>query len=138
MAVASWLLGLGCVPLRMETRQSGGEVMGGPHDGTMTGHHEGFSEDEKARLAKAAIKRIAELEGWHTAWQAGGQPTVDKMLDERNEMKQRIRMLEEALTNAIEIIKEMDKDQMCGDDVVYREGDLVPKLEDIREGKCDK
>lgn len=60
------------------------------------GHDDGPScIDQIQDAAKEAAKHIAELEGWHTAWKAGGQPTVDRMLDERNEMKQQIRELRE-------------------------------------------
>ncbi len=58
-----------------------------------------MSEIEKMRLAMvdrlfAVTKQRDELQGWHDAWKAGIEPTVAKMLDERDEMKQKLRELE--------------------------------------------
>ena len=48
------------------------------------------------------MAELEKLRGWKMAWDAGGQPTVDKMIDERNVLKQRVRELEEAAPAKLE------------------------------------
>ncbi len=49
---------------------------------------------------------LEELQGWKLAWESGGQPAVDKILDERNEMKQRARELEQQRDELAAALKE--------------------------------
>ncbi len=68
------------------------------------------------RLEKHGIKSAAqeakeqrdELQGWHDAWKAGIEPTVAKMLDERGEMKQKLR---ESERQRDELVAELRKIQ---------------------------
>jgi len=59
-------------------------------------HERRMRREAQARILEQD-SRIAELEAWKDTWEKAGQPTVDKILEERDSMKQTIRELRAAL-----------------------------------------